>query len=91
MFGVILSHIGIIAVIIQVSISTIYTIQTDQMYLSRIMAIRMTLSTASAPIAMLIFGGLLNCFPVKIVFMIASIGILFIVIFLRAWSRHLGE
>lgn len=83
--------IGILAVIIQVSISTIYTIQTDQMYLSRIMAIRMTLSTASAPIAMLIFGGLLNCFPVKIVFMIASIGILFIVIFLRAWSRHLGE
>lgn len=72
---------GIVAVTIQIPINIIYACNVEKEYMGRIMAIRKTLSTITAPCAMMLFGLILDYSDIKWAFAIAGIGTFFSVVF----------
>lgn len=65
---------GMVSVTTQISINIIYVCNVQQKYMGRVMAIRKTLSTITAPCAMILFGVLLDYADVRMAFALASIG-----------------
>lgn len=80
--------IGFLSVGIQIPINIIYATSVDPDYMGRVMSIRKTFSTISAPFAMILFGILLDCFSVEIVLLIGAIGVTLSIFVMRRGKIH---
>lgn len=73
-FSCIAALIGVSTVIIQIPVNVIYATAVEPIYMGRIMALRKTFSTIAAPLAMTVFGGLVDSLSLESVFLTAAVG-----------------
>lgn len=82
---------GVVSVTIQIPTNIIYACNVQQNYMGRVMAIRKTLSTITAPCAMILFGVLLDYSDIRLVFALASIGTIASAVFARRQRELVGQ
>lgn len=83
LFGCIALMIGGISVLIQIPINLMYVKNVESEYMARIMAIRKTFSTVSVPIAMVVYGIMLDYINTNMVFWLSGVAMLFSLIYIR--------
>lgn len=81
---------GLVLAVIQISTNIIYACNIEQKYMGRVMAFRKTLSTATIPCAMILFGILLDYSDIGLTFGLAGIGVTAATIFVHK-QRELAE